>query len=130
MSSLWWCIMARPLKEYEHGTAARYRLRKCRCDLCKTAAAEERANYRLSPGSKEISYKLRYGSVKVRLDPEPLIAYMTATTLVDHNTLKMFQTWRRYGIDLYRADMYAIKCGTHPYLLWGDAFYQQMEDSK
>lgn len=118
--------MARPFKVFEHGTIGMYRQRKCRCDLCKMAVAEQRAAYRPKPGDQPTNYKVRYGSVRVRLCPEPLIQYLEQVTLVNNQMRKVFADWRKNGIDLYRADEMAIQYGTHPYLLWGDEFYQQI----
>lgn len=119
--------MARQKVEYEHGSYGMYLRRGCRCDVCKAGAAKKRAEYRAPRPDGPKNYQVTYGSVRVRLDASPLIAFIRHNVHIDKVLRKRMDHWTRHGIELYHADRLAIQFGTHPYLLWGDEFYQGME---
>lgn len=124
--------MGRPAKPKIHGTYTMYNTGRCRCEDCKVAAAEKRAHYRdvhaPKPGDQpKKDYSVRYGSVKVKLSPEPLIEFICSTREVDNILRRDMKMWRRNGLDLYYADKLAIRYGAHPALIWGDDFYQGCE---
>lgn len=116
--------MGRTMRSREHGTYSMYNTGKCRCDLCRVAAAEKRARYRPQLGDQPKNYNVRFGSAKIRLDAAPFVKFLYETTLVDALLLKRIRGWERNGIDLYYADKLAIEFGSHPALIWGDDFYQ------
>ena len=108
-----------------HGTVSRYNNGRCRCELCKDAKRQWRINNMPTPGDQPVGkFKVRYASAKVVLDPEPLITLITQTTELNSNMRARFREWRANGIDVYRADEWCVRIGTHPYLVFGDKFYE------
>jgi len=96
---------------YKHGRSA-YLKYKCRCDVCVEANK---------------TYRLLYGRSEFSLDPEVFIKRLAddnrITGLGSHNVAK----WRKFGLDVFAGDRWAVKLGYHPYEIWGDAFYQGCE---
>lgn len=115
--------MTRKRKDFaEHGVYA-YR-HGCRCINCKNAIAELQAKYRERRKQRPGRYKVRYGSSDLRLSAEPLIAYLERTNQLHLVDRQAVQWWRTEGMSVYKVDEYAIRYGTHPVLLYGEAFYE------
>ena len=91
---------------YQHG---------CRCDVCCEAAERNRAKNRAN----------RAASRAIRLDPEPMIAFMRDK--YDQRGLprdRMFERWRRTGLSIWECDRYCVKYGIHPLELYPYEFYK------
>ena len=102
----------------EHGISM-YRYRNCRCDICKAAAAEQRAKFRTTSPNK-----------KIRLDAEPLIQRLTVDERLAWVNTGLRDKWRKGGIDIYNADEWCIKLGYHPIEIWGKDFYQDCNEEE
>jgi hypothetical protein len=98
----------------EHGMSM-YRQRKCRCDICKQAAADQRKQFRKPDHIPT-----------VRLDGHTLLERLEADgrLLAVHTSIR--DKWRRFGIAIHSADFWCIKLGYHPVEIWGNDFYQDL----
>ena len=106
-------------QDITHGVSM-YRYRGCRCDICTSAYKTKKAEYIANANT---------GSVKLRLDPTPLIELINKVDtqhLVKPRTIAM---WKQKGICVYWADFYCVKFGHHPYEVFGSAFYQDIAES-
>lgn len=101
------------MANWEHGTSG-YK-HKCRCEICVAAqsAARTKSRYRDE----------RSVSVKLRLDPAPLIRRLEVTEQLDMIDPKTIRRWQRLGMDVYFADKWCLKFGWHPAEVFGQAFY-------
>lgn len=100
----------------EHGISM-YRMRGCRCEVCRAAGAEERKRYR------------KYtDAVNVRLDATPFINRLTVDGRLDEVQAVQIRRWTTKGIDLYWADHWCIRLGYHPVEIFGHLFHQQCFD--
>jgi len=110
--------VARPQKEYQHGEYGMYTLRKCRCDECKSIAAKVRMKYRGE------DFEDHPEDVQFRLPAQPFIDFLTRTGQLSHVPEANIRRWLVSGMDMYRADAWAIKFHSHPMLIWGMDFYR------
>ena len=115
--------MGRKAKEYQHGEYGMYTYRKCRCDECRSIAAKVRMKYRGE------DFEQQTEDVMFRLPAAPLMAYIERTGQEEAVSRHVVRRWLIGGIDIYKADEWAIRLGTHPFLLWGAEFYQQRQGS-
>lgn len=97
---------------WNHGRST-YLKHKCRCEICTEDARV---------------YREKYARSGIRLDGEPFIQRLTTDGRVTSAGSNNVSKWRRYGMDIFAADRWAVKFGYHPYEIWGDDFYQGCED--
>lgn len=113
------------MKKSYHGTTNGYNNYRCRCDLCKNAKSQDRLARLPEPGAQpKNKFNVCYASARITLDPEPLIHLISQKMELDSNMRARFRDWRANGIDIYRADYWCIRFDTHPYLVFGDKFYE------
>jgi hypothetical protein len=98
-------------KDFKHG-ANGYSSHHCRCPICREGRRLERQKYR--PLSD---------SVKIRLDPVPLINRLTRDERLEAVENSTISRWRKDGIGVYSADKWCIRLGYHPVEIWGQDFY-------
>lgn len=91
-----------------HGTYSAYTTGKCRCDECKRAARE----YKRS----------KYGDI-IRLESEPMFSHFNGNDIFSSKYSAFFPSWKRYGIDPYKADSVCCDMGIHPFEIWGDEWF-------
>ena len=63
-----------------------------------------------------------------RLPAQPLIDWLEYTEQIDSIDGHTRRDWLKYGLSVYNADKWAIRCGVHPIRLWGWEFYQGCRD--
>lgn len=111
--------MAKPIT---HGPSGYQR--GCRCDTCRTEMMEKKRQYREKEYETGKRFSVRYGSSKVRLPADPMLRFldrMGATGTISRHTLA---GWKRNGMTVYQIDWWCIRLGTHPAMVYGDAFYE------
>ena len=82
------------------------------------------AEYREKDFMSGKKFSVRHGSSKVRLPAEPLIRFLErngSLHTISRNTLR---GWREDGMSVYQVDSWCIRFGTHPVMVYGDAFYE------
>lgn len=92
--------------------------RGCRCEICKEAKAVARLAGNPRPS-------------KLVLPFEPLLAALERrgqTQLVEPS--QVYKWRKKGGINVYQADMWAMRFGFHPIEIWGMAFYEGCFDGE
>lgn len=91
-----------------HGTYSAYTSGGCRCDDCRQAARDHK--------------RRKYGDT-VRLPWEPMFEKFSEFEAFSLRYSAFFPSWKRYGIDPYKADTVCCDMGVHPYEIWGDEWF-------
>lgn len=101
-----------------HGRTGYYK-HGCRCEICTTTVNNLRAKNRAN----------RAASRAVRLDPEPLIAFLT-DRIEQRGSKKeqLFARWRRVGLSIWECDRFCIRYGIHPLELYPYDFYKGVHE--
>lgn len=122
--------------EHEHGTMLAY-WDGCRCDNCKWVAL-----FSLLIDNDD-AMEIKPNSVYIEPQPQGsrqfparnLIMFMrepNSSLLAEKlgTSRKIVTGWLRRGacFTVWEADHYAIKAGTHPVIVWGQKFYDGVDD--
>lgn len=98
--------------DFKHGRKA-YNTGLCRCEVCR----EESKDYRRQLAED------RKRPAPPRLSCEPLIRALDRAGRLGEVEYSKIHRWRKDGMDLYAADVVAIRLGFHPATIWGADFY-------
>ena len=98
--------------------------RGCRCDTCRTEMAEKRNFYRNRDYETGKKFSVFYGSSKLRLPADPLIRFLERRDALGSISRHTLAGWKRDGMSVYQVDWWCIRLGTHPAMVYGDAFYE------
>jgi hypothetical protein len=105
------------IKQYKEHGLGMYRYRKCRCEICKSAAAADRVKYR------------KYAN-RLYLPAAPLIERLVWAGQLDQVPSDVVKSWRMKGVYVYSADYWCLKFGFHPAEIYGYHFYKGCFDGE
>jgi hypothetical protein len=97
-----------------HGTINGYTRHACRCEHCAEAGRLWREKRKARARA----------SAPPRLSVEPIYALLD-----DSNRREISNKLKRYkvkGIPIYNADFWCCKLGVHPWMVYGDAYFQDL----
>lgn len=110
-----------------HGTHSGY-VAGCRCKTCTQANTIYMRRYRTctNPGIVRKATTAILGNLPIN----PLLRLWDDLNLTDDEIASRCGVgrttvvrWRRIGLSLDAADRVAIRLGSHPYIVWGDAYW-------
>jgi hypothetical protein len=106
--------------DFNHGLRG-YKKYKCRCNIC----SEEYFQAKVRENIKNRKALIKHYMIAA----EPLIAlYKETIGRLNANQRRLVSKWETNGISVYDADVYSIRLGYHPYEIFGESYFEGLQE--
>jgi hypothetical protein len=106
--------------DHAHGLRG-YKVHKCRCEVCIGGFMAYKAKRSLKNHKAAIKHYIIDGTPLVEL-------YKKTYSRLDTPQRSLVKKWSTIGISVYDADKYSIKLGYHPYEIFGETYFEGLDE--
>ena len=106
--------------DHAHGMRG-YKVHKCRCETCVGGFMAYKARQSLKNRKAAIKHHI--------IDGKPLAElFKSLHGRLDTSQRRLVKRWTTVGISVYEADKYAVRFGYHPYEIFGESYFEGLDE--